>query len=356
MLYRDVEKRKKLVRNFICTTPQATYKDLRRIGIKIDKVYQDGMEEAFKDAGVNPPRNFRIKTKEEKRNIVIAYIQKYPNARGQQIRKDTKIDFLSLFKNTKEAFEKAGIVYWKEQKKNDLSSIIKLNPLISIEELSKKLKMNPYNYYKNIEEIYHKAGIHYITRSQKRRIKKQEKVVEFIRQNQFATQRELNRVCKTHVQEIFEKGIFEAYQRAKVPFPFERLKLYGAAIKDIKERAKKYEAQISLKLSKYGKVNRLVKTKRGIVDILFERGEHKLVIEIKDYEAKEISISQVKQLYRYLEDCNRTFGIIICKKKPKKDSFVFSGKLIIILQDNEINRIPQIILNTNRFIKRNFQT
>ena len=46
------------------------------------------------------------------------------------------------------------------------------------------------------------------------------------------------------------------------------------------------------------------------------------MIEVKDYQNKDISISQVKQLNKYLEDLNSKLGILICHKKPKKDKFI----------------------------------
>ena len=46
------------------------------------------------------------------------------------------------------------------------------------------------------------------------------------------------------------------------------------------------------------------------------------IIEIKDYKAKDISISQIKQLNKYLEDCDCNLGFLICNKKPKKDKLL----------------------------------
>ena len=210
-------------------------------------------------------------------------------------------------------------------------------------EISKKLKTQPYHFFKNIEEIYKEAGVELIKKEEKWRLKKRQKIINFIQQNSLATQREINKNCKTQVQTIFKKGIFEAYEKAGIEFPFERLKLYGIGIKEIRKRAKTFEDEISQKLSGYGKVNRLVKTKRGFADIALERKSKKSIIEIKDSQNKEISISQIKQLNRYLEDCECNLGFLICHKKPKKDKFLIGKNKIFVLEKEELEKLPKLI-------------
>lgn len=67
------------------------------------------------------------------------------------------------------------------------------------------------------------------------------------------------------------------------------------------------------------------------------------MIEVKDYEAKEISISQIKQLNKYLEDCNCNLGFLICFKKPKKDSFLIGKNKRFIVDESELDKIPEIM-------------
>ena len=88
---------------------------------------------------------------------------------------------------------------------------------------------------------------------------------------------------------------------------------------------------------------KLIKTKRRIADIILERNERKIVIEIKDYQLKNISISQIKQLNKYLEDINSDMGILICHKKPKRDRFLIGKNRIFILEEQELNKIPEIL-------------
>jgi len=355
MFYSDVKERRKRVAEFIKMNPHTTHREIKKkLHTKIEKVYQRGMDDAFKDAGIKPPRNFKIKTNEEKRKIVINYIKKNPGVGGHKIRKDTKINFSLLFKNIEEAYKEAGIVYPRRSNnklkkrgnlkvKKEIIKLVRNDPLISISEIASKVKTQPYHIFKNIEGIYRESGIKLIKRSEKRRIKKQKEILKFIKNNSSATQRDINLKCKTHVQDIFDDGIFEAYEKAGIKFPYERLQLYGTALKNIKQRAKNFEEEIAVKLSGYGKVSRLVKTRRGVADIIFERKDKKIVVEVKDYRNKEISISQIKQLNKYLEDISCNLGLLICHNKPKKDRFLIDKREIFILTKDELNKIPLLI-------------
>lgn len=87
----------------------------------------------------------------------------------------------------------------------------------------------------------------------------------------------------------------------------------------------------------------MVRTKRGFADIILERKGKKVAIEVKNYRIHEISISQVKQLNKYLEDIGINLGFLVCLKKPKKDSFLIGKNKIIILTDLELFKIPKLI-------------
>lgn len=348
------EKGKKII-EFIKKNPTTTYKDIRKkIKIHPERIFKKGLKEAFLEAGIELPRTFEIKTKEERKKIIVDYIQKNPTVGGHIIKRDTKINISNAFKNIKEAYKEAGVKYPREQsykkppieKRKELIKLLRENPQISIPELIQKVRANPYRYFKGMGELYRKAGIKKISGHEKRRARKRQEVIEFIKNNPLTTQREINKACKTHVQLIFGRGIFEAYEKASIIFPYKRLKLYGTTLKNIKQRAKTFEDNIAVKLSGYGKVNRLVKTKRGFADIILERKDKKIIIEVKDYQAKEISISQIKQLNKYLEDCNCNLGFLICYKKPKKDKFLIGRNKIVVLEESELNKIPELLNGT----------
>ncbi len=348
---RGLEEKKEIIIDYIKKNHRTTYREIRKV-LKIhpERAFKNGIKEAFENAGVNPPRTFEIKTPEEKRKIIIEYIKKNPQVGGQKIRKDTKINFLTLFKNTQEVFEAAGIEYPREIDKRKREDRIKMvleairkNPLMTISELAEKTNTNPYNFFRNIREIYEKAGVKNVNEKERGRIRKRGEIIKFIKRYPLATQREINRNCKTHVQELFKEGIFEAYKKAGIEFPYERLNLYGTVLKSIKQRARDFEDKIAISLSGYGKVNRLVKTKRGFADIILERKNKKAIIEVKDYEAKDISISQIKQLNKYLEDCGCNLGFLVCAKKPVKDKFLIGKNQIFIVESSELQKIPELM-------------
>jgi hypothetical protein len=355
MIKINKEEKKKEIIVFLKKNPKATYRILKGAGFKhIERLFKKGLGEAFEEAGLETPRTFERKNREQRRAILIAYIRKHPKAGGQDIQKDTKINIKNAFNNIKEAFEAAGVPYprdkflnlrnrSKEERKRAIIEFLEKNPNSTLQEIMKKLNISLYKLFKGFSEIYELAGIKKIERTKKRGIRKRIRIIEFIKKNPVATQREINKNCKTRIQSLFKEGIFGAYKEAGIDFPYERLKLHGAAINEVKHRASNFEEEIARKLSCYGNVQRLVKTKTGKADIILEREGKKIIIEVKDYLNKEITLHEIKQLNRYLEDFNSNIGFLICHTKPKKDSFIIGKNRLIILNELELQKIPKII-------------
>lgn len=353
--YKDLEKRRKLIRDFIRINPATTSAEIKdKLHTKVEMVYPNGMAGAFEDATISFPRTFKRMTTEEKKRKLIEYVKKNPFAGGQKIRGDTKINFLTLFKNTKDLFDAAGVEYPRKginslrfRDRNDLRKrvihMLQEDPLIAIDAVGRALNTHPHSLFKDMKEIYRRAGLDYLSGHEKRRLKKRMRVVKFIKENPLATQRQINFSCGAHVQLLFEEGIFGAYHEAGVDYPFERLSLHGAALTEIKNRAILFESEIATKLTGYGNVHRLVKTKRGFADVILERKGVRTVIEIKNYLSHNISSSELNQLNRYLEDISSNLGFLICVKKPKRDTFLIGKNRIFVLQDSELRRIPEIM-------------
>lgn len=343
---------KKIIIQFIKDNPSSTYKEIRKnTKLHPERIFNGGMAEIYREAGINAPRNFKRNTNKENKKIIIEYIKKHPGVGEHTIRKYTKRNPSNLFKNIKEAYELAGIEYPREssyrkspnEKRNEIIKLIQEHPEITLPELEKITKIRSiYRLFKNFKEVYKKAGVEKISGRKKIKNRKIREVILYIKNNPLATQREINKSCKTKVQSIFKRGIIEAYEQAELNYPFERRKLHGTVLNEIKNRANNFEEDIAKKLSGYGNVNRLVKTKRGIADIILERKNKKIVIEVKDYQLKEISISQINQLNKYLEDINLDIGILICHKKPKKDKFLIGKNRIFVLEKQELTKIPEI--------------
>ena len=171
MYYKNLDTKKKKIRRFIRAYPTTTYKEIKKVlHIKLEKVYAGGIREAFSDARIGPPRNFKRMSKEEKKDIIINYIRKNQTVGGHKIRKDTKINFLSIFKNTEEAYNVAGIKYPRkdfvrlikrqaETKRMKILQLLRENPLLSLDVIGKLTKCHPYSLFLNTKQIYEKAGI-----------------------------------------------------------------------------------------------------------------------------------------------------------------------------------------------------
>ena len=346
----DLAKKKEVIRRFIRSNPQATYLAIKHATkLKIERIYCN-MGEAFKDAGVEPPRTFGRRNIEERKAIIVHYIQQHPRAGGQTIAKDVKIPVCGVFKTTKEAFDAAGIPYpreidkqLREEKKIAIIDHVKENPSATNLEIQTKFHTHINRLFTSVYQLRKRAKIQFIRlpkkQSGERKTRKQEIVIDFIKDNPKATQREINKQCNTKVQELFTKGILGAYEKAGVPYPTERLQIYGVANKEIRKRSQQYENKIATKLSQFGKVSRLVKMRKGIADIVLESKRKKVIVEVKDYRSHQICKSQIKQLYKYLELSNHHLGILVCPKKPKRDVFVIDNKKLFVVQDNHLNDV-----------------
>lgn len=354
MQYGDLEEKRVIVKEFIKQNQNTTHREIKEaLGIKVDRLYSGGMSEAFDSAGVAYPRTLKFRSLEENRRIIINFIRKNPNTNGKEIKEKTKINYLRVFESIQDAFKKSKIDYPIDRinKNNKLKESIRRkkvlehlrkNPLITMEELIKATNVQIYHIFSGAEEIYNAAGISYVDKASKWREKKKIQIVKYIKKNGFPTQRELNLNCRTHVQRIFDGGIFEAYKLAGKKFPSERLKFYGVGLKKVRRRSKDFERKVALELGKFGSIKRNVKTPRGFADIVFEKEGQKLVVEVKDYLKKEISKSQINQLKRYVEDLDCDLGLLVCHNPPKKDSFLIpSGKIFVV----EYSKLRSKILN-----------
>src|SRR3989344_1308405 len=351
----NVEERKKEVIEFLKKNPRATHRQLKEAGFfHMERLFKGCLGGAYKEAGLKPPRTFEKKTRAERKAIIISYIKKHPNTGGQHIQKDTKINIKNAFNNTQEAFEAAGVPYprkefvfllnrTRKEKQEAIIKLVKNNPETTFGDIAHKLQINPFRIFKNFDEIYQLAGMAHISGTRKRALKKRKAVIEFIKNNKFATQREINKTCETRIQGLFERGIFGAYKEAGVNFPFKRLNFHGSALKEVRKRAKNFEEEIARKLSCYGNVQRLVNIKRGVADIVLERKGKKIVVEVKDYLNKEVSKHEIKQLNKYLEDYNANLGLLICHTKPKKDRFIINENKIVVLESTELDKVPEIL-------------
>ena len=336
----NLEEKKEVIKQYLRNHPHATCRDVRiNTKLRIERIYSGGMKEAYLDASIPFSKPLLKRTKEEMKKQIIQYIRKNKNkATTTSIKKDLRIDIPKVFGKISFAFKAAGVKYTPiergVEKKKKIIDYIKQNPLASSEEIRINFKVGLFKMFKNMEEIYHLAGIDSIG-LKKRGLKKKELVIRYIKKNTKATQWEINKKCKTHVQEIFKGGIIEAYNLAKVKYPIERRLRYGFSNKKIKNRSLMFEKEIIQHLKKVGKVKSQFKTKSGYVDALLEISGKKYVVEIKDFRVKPINEKVVNQICRYMGDLGCNNGIIICNHK-NKNLIIRGEKIIKIITKKEL--------------------
>ena len=280
------------------------------------------------------------RTLEDCRIAIIEYIQKHNTASVEEIEKTLHVNIHRLFGGIEKAFIAANITYPRKRDARLIEKVIidfKENPLLTIDEVQKKYKFNFYKKFKNVKEFYSSYKLKNFSRHKKRTIKKQTEIITYIKKHPDATQWEINKNCHTHVQEIFNSGILEAYEKANVEYPIFRRKIYGAANKKIRNRSIVFEKTIFKKLEKIGQLEKYVKTRNGIIDAILKIKNRKFAIEIKNYLSKPISKSEISQLIKYMKAINCSDGILICNKKGNKDKIEIDGYKVKVVVPDEIN-------------------
>lgn len=335
-LYKNLKGKQNEVILYIKTHKTATTKEIKiRTGIKVEKAFKHGIREAYRLASVELPERFLKRNKDSCKKLAISYVKKNPNCTVNEIHLKLKINVWRLFGGIKNLFKEAKVPYPRKKKYEKLRkkviNLIKENPYFTSQEIYEKIGVNIYNIFKNMQEVYELAGLKPVSFRKKRKIKKQNEVISYIIKHPEATQWQINKNCKTHVQELFDGGIREVFQKAGVEYPESRRILYGTVKFSIKRRSLIFQRRVVNLLKRFGKVKEQVRTKNGRVDVVFHYKEQIIPIEIKDYRSKPISKSEMKQIEKYLNDLNCKFGIIISSKGRKKEFKLGSNKIIKVV-------------------------
>ena len=191
-----------------------------------------------------------------------------------------------------------------------------------------------------MREAYIDAGVNLSKNLTKRNLKKQKNdVIYFIRENQTCTIPEIRKKVRVNVTRVFG-SILNAYQQANVKSPYRKI-TEGVANPAIVERSLEFERKITYLLSKIGSVKTRVRTSVGIADCLFTQNKTTSVVEIKDFRGeRNITMSQVKQLMKYMVALGYKDGLLVCpkesfpKKKNNKNLYIDDLKIKIISEED----------------------
>ncbi|MBS3072302.1 restriction endonuclease [Candidatus Pacearchaeota archaeon] len=226
------------------------------------------------------------KTEDKYKKIVYGYIKNNPNASYRDIKNATRIKIERLFEHgMRQAYLEAGVSFSKPLQKRNRKEMIK-------------------------------------------------EVIQYIQKNPKSTITEIQNNTRVTIPKIF-KTIHNAYKLAEIPYP-QRKRYTGSENAEIRKRAADFEDEAINLLSTRGKLIKHYRTKYGIADALLDMEDKKIIIEVKDYQKKNITFHELKQLYRYIlgtEHC--CDGILVTNKNKWK-----KGKVYI-----ENNRISVISLD-----------
>jgi len=300
------------------------------------------------------------RTRTQQINAVTDIIKKNPKITISDLINKTRVNITYVFGGIRNAYAAAEIPYYKKSrdvKLKDIINYIQKNNLATTYEINAALNCNFYKYFKSLNDAYLIANVQYISRNLKRAERKRYTIINYIKTHPDATQRDVNSACKTKVQEIFSNGICEAFKQADTQYDFSRRNLHGAALKSVRLSAKALEKNLAdilqQRFEKLGKVFEQVKINAGIIDILLELRNKRIVIEVKDYKAKSVSLSDVQKVKNYVKDINANIGIIITKRKLNKHNDI-SG--IKIFELTELDKMFSFLEEPNSIYYNNFIT
>ena len=283
------------------------------------------------------------RSKEQLKEAVKNYIRRNPEVTVDNIECKFSVNVHRIFGGIKEAYDASGIKYPRPKTERNVvrKQVIRLirnDRLTTAEDIYRKTGVYVYKYFKNLADVYKIAGVEFLPNYLKRRIRKKNLVINYIKANPNATQWEINRDCNCHVQEMFERGIRGAYGIACVEYDKNRRKIYGTAVKSIRKRSADFENKISNLLKERG-ADIQVKTKSGTADAVIGINKDVFVVEIKDYRTKPISDTDIKQIKRYLSDLNLKRGIIVTSGRGEIKRIKNDGFEISITPEDKIDRL-----------------
>ena len=223
-------------------------------------------------------------------------------------------------------------------KRKILKDYIRKNPECTSIDIKKNTSIKVERLYKSMKEAYKDAGVKLSKNLTKRDRKEQIKeVITYIGKNPGCTVNEITEATRVTIPRVF-KSILKAYEMAGVKYP-KREVTEGIKNPYVIKRCKKFEKRIIDILGVWGKTKSQVRISNKIIDCLFEYGGENFVVEIKDYRVRNITMSDVKQLIKYMNLVNYKKGLIICPKEsfPKKKNSrnVYIDNLMIKILSEE---------------------
>ena len=190
-----------------------------------------------------------------------------------------------------------------------------------------------------MKEAYLDAGVVLSKNLRKRDITRQKSaVINYIIRNPHATVSQIQKKTRVNIPRTFG-SIKNAFCAAGIGYT---TKKPASGIQNIEviKRSKLYEKKITKLLMGFGEVRSQIKTTAGIADCILQSSVGEFVVEIKDFRARNnITLSQIKQLIRYMQALKIDQGLPICpeeslpKRKNQRNLFIGDLRVNIISEE-----------------------
>ncbi len=227
------------------------------------------------------------------------------------------------------------------EKRKIICEFIRNNPDCTCKQIKKATKLKIERVYPSLRDAYKEVGIDLPKSLTRRNRDKQiNEVLNYIRKCPGCTIPEIRKSINVNVARLF-KNIKSAYNLAGIDYPKREVTL-GVADPEVVKRCLRFEKEIISLLSILGDVRPKVRCVSGIIDCLFHYNNQDYVVKVKDFRSRNnITMSQIKQLVRYLQELNIKKGIIVCPKEsfPKRKNgrnLYIEDLKIMILSDEDL--------------------
>ena len=199
------------------------------------------------------------------------------------------------------------------EKKWIIKDYIKNNPNCTYLDIKRDTKIKVERFYRSMKDAYTDAGITLTKNLTRRGIEKQkQEVLDFIKNNTQCTVTQIGSELNINVFRLFG-SIESAYKLAGIEYPLRTGRNDITNLK-ILRRSKQFENKVFKLLANFGEVYKKIRIKSGIIDCLFKYNNKVFVVEIKDYRHHHITMSEVKQVIKYMRTLGNNHGMIICPR------------------------------------------
>lgn len=200
-------------------------------------------------------------------------------------------------------------------RKRCVENYVRQHPSCTDRDIRRDLKMKAENTHGSMRKAYAAAGILFSKHLRKRSPAQQrQEAIDFIRCHPGCTVTEIRDNVRVCIPRVFG-SIAAAYRLAGIKYTPKTID-HGVRSLFVVTRSHSYEREVLRTLGQYGTIISHVRCTAGIADAVFIRDGQQVVIEVKDFRARNnITMSQIKQLDAYMNTLQIRRGLLICPEE-----------------------------------------